>query len=86
VLVSGRLITIDGVNFASEQTIFPRIKASLTATVYLSPLTEGATAGATPAGPATTTPTGAPTAPPADGSTPPPAPAPTPTPTAVATP
>ena len=88
VLVNGRLITIDGVNFASEQLIFPRIKASLTATVYLSPLTEGATAGATPAGPSTT-PAG--TTPPATGttpagSTPAPAPTSTPTPTAVATP
>jgi Tfp pilus assembly protein PilO len=87
VLVNGRLITIEGVNFSSDTTIFPRIKAELTATVYLSPLSQGATAGATPAGPATapTTPAAAPaTTPPADGSTP--APAPTPTPTATATP
>jgi Tfp pilus assembly protein PilO len=84
VVVNGRLITIEGVNFSSDPTIFPRIKAELTATVYLSPLTQGATAGATPAGPATTTPAAAPVAPPADGSAP--APAPTPTPTAVATP
>ncbi len=85
VLVNGRLITIEGVNFSSDTTIFPRVKAELTATVYLSPLTQGATAGATPAGPATapTTPAAAPTTPPpADGSTP----APAPTPTAVATP
>jgi Tfp pilus assembly protein PilO len=87
VLVNGRLITIEGVNFSSDTTIFPRIKAELTATVYLSPLSQGATAGATPAGPATspTTPATAPTTtPPADGSTP--APTPTPTPTATATP
>jgi len=86
VLVNGRLITIEGVNFSSDTTIFPRIKAELTATVYLSPLSQGATAGATPAGPATapTTPAATPTTPPADGSTP--APAPTPTPTATATP
>ena len=51
VVVSGRLVTIDGVKFASEQQIFPKIKAELTATVYLSPLGQGATAGATPAGP-----------------------------------
>jgi Tfp pilus assembly protein PilO len=89
VLVNGRLITIEGVNFSSDTTIFPRIKAELTATVYLSPLAQGATAGATPAGPATapTTPaaTPAPATPPAGGSTPP-APAPAPTPTAAATP
>ena len=51
VVVNGRLVTIEGVNFSSDPTIFPRIKAELTATVYLSPLTQGATAGATPAGP-----------------------------------
>jgi Tfp pilus assembly protein PilO len=88
VVVNGRLITIEGVNFSSDTTIFPRIKAALTATVYLSPLTQGETAGATPAGPATTTPAAAPaapgTTPPATGTTP--APAPTPTPTAAATP
>jgi Tfp pilus assembly protein PilO len=88
VVVNGRLITIEGVNFSSDTTIFPRIKAELKATVYLSPLTQGETAGATPAGPATTTPAATPaapgTTPPAAGSTP--APAPTPTPTAVATP
>jgi Tfp pilus assembly protein PilO len=86
VLVNGRLITIEGVNFSSDTTIFPRVKAELKATVYLSPLGQGATAGATPAGPATTptTPAAAPTTPPAGGSTP--APAPAPTPTATATP
>jgi hypothetical protein len=52
VLVSGRLITVEGVRFASEPELFPRIKAEVTATVYLSPKTEGATAGATPQGPA----------------------------------
>ena len=83
VLVNGRLITIQSVDFSSDQAIFPRIRASLTATVYLSPLSQGATAGATPAGPGTapTTPAAAPaTTPPADGS------APAPTPTAAATP
>jgi Tfp pilus assembly protein PilO len=85
VLVNGRLITIEGVNFSSDTEIFPRIKAELTATVYLSPLSQGSTAGATPAGPATppTTPAAAPTtAPPATT----PTPAPAPTPTATATP
>jgi hypothetical protein len=72
-------VTVDGVNFTSDPTLFPRIKAELTATVYLAPRTEGATAGATPQGPPTTTP--ASTTPPADsGSTP------TPAPTAAATP
>jgi Tfp pilus assembly protein PilO len=84
VVVNGRLVTIEGVNFSSDPTIFPRVKASLTATVYLSPLTQGETAGATPAGPAATTPAAAPV--PADGAAPPSDTAPTPAPTAVATP
>src|SRR5688572_10441844 len=86
VLVNGRLITIEGVNFSSDTEIFPRIKAELTATVYLSPLSQGETAGATPAGPSTapTTPAAAPaTTPPPTTS---PTPAPAPTPTAAATP
>jgi Tfp pilus assembly protein PilO len=80
VVVNGRLVTIDGVNFSSDPLIFPRIKAELKATVYLSPLSQGATAGATPAGPATTTPAAAPA--PTDGT----APATPPAPTAVVTP
>jgi hypothetical protein len=79
VVVNGRLVTIEGVNFASDPLIFPRIKAELKATVYLSPLAQGETAGATPAGPATTTPAST-TPAPSDGSTPAPAP------TAAATP
>ena len=82
VLVSGRLISVDSVSWASDPGIFPGVRAEVTATVYLSPLTQGVTAGATPAGPAPTTPTT-----PA-GSTPAPAPAPVPAaaPTATATP
>jgi hypothetical protein len=80
VMVNGRLVTIEGVSFSSDTTIFPRIKAELKATVYLSPSVEGETAGATPTGPAPTTPAAAPA--PADGS----APAATPAPTAAATP
>jgi hypothetical protein len=82
VLVSGRLISVDGVSWASDPEIFPAVRAEVTATVYLSPLTQGVTAGATPAGPAPTTPTT-----PAE-STPAPAPAPVPAaaPTATATP
>jgi Tfp pilus assembly protein PilO len=79
VVVGGRLITIESVSYSSDQTIFPRIKAELTATIYLSPKVEGTTAGATPEGPPATTPASTPTDPAA------PAPA-APTPTAVATP
>jgi Tfp pilus assembly protein PilO len=81
VVVNGRLVTIEGVTFASDPQIFPRIKAELTATVYLSPLAQGAAAGATPQGPAATTPAST-TPAPSEGSTP----APTPAPTAAATP
>jgi len=52
VLVNGRLITVQGVRFSSEPELFPRIRAEVTATVYLSPKLEGTTAGATPQGPA----------------------------------
>jgi Pilus assembly protein, PilO len=56
VLVSGRLVTVESVRWTSDETIFPRIRAEITATVYLSPKTQGVTAGATPQGPATGTP------------------------------
>src|SRR4051812_18763305 len=54
VIVSGRLVTIDGVKYSSDPQISPRIKAEVTATVYLSPKAQGATAGATATGPAAT--------------------------------
>jgi hypothetical protein len=57
--VRGRLLTVDGVEFASEPDIFPKIRATVTATVYLAPTIEGATAGATPGGPAVTPPSSA---------------------------
>jgi type IV pilus assembly protein PilO len=54
VLVSGRLVTVEGVKWSSDGEIFPHIRAEIKATIYLSPKAEGATAGATPQGPATT--------------------------------
>jgi Tfp pilus assembly protein PilO len=80
VVVSGRLITVDGVRFSSATDLFPRITAEVTATVYLSPKAQGTTAGATPGGPAPA-PGAQPT--PASGSTPT---TPSPAPTATATP
>jgi Tfp pilus assembly protein PilO len=80
VLVSGRLLTVESVRWASDSEIFPRIRAEVTAMVYLSPLTQGVTAGATPEGPAPTTPAGTETAPAET------APATAPAPTATATP
>jgi Tfp pilus assembly protein PilO len=84
VVVSGRLITIEGVKFASDPLLFPKITAEMTATVYLAPKAEGMTAGATPQGPAPapgteTTPASTPASTP-DGTTTPSAPTATATP------
>ncbi len=80
VVVSGRLVTIDGVKFESNPELFPRVTAEMNATIYLSPKTQGTTAGATPQGPAPA---------PGSGTTPAAAPestSPSPAPTATATP
>jgi hypothetical protein len=77
VLVSGRLLTVEGIRWSSDEALFPKIRAEIKATIYLSPKSQGVTAGATPTGPSTTTPAGTT---PTDGSTP------TSTPTATATP
>jgi hypothetical protein len=79
VVVNGRLVTIDSVNYTSDPVLFPRLRAEIKATVYLSPKVEGATAGATPQGPAATTPATTPAATPAPST-------PSPAPTAAATP
>jgi hypothetical protein len=49
--VKGRLMTIDRLTFKSDR--FPVITAEVTSTVYLSPKSQGTTAGATPQGPGT---------------------------------
>jgi hypothetical protein len=77
VLVSGRLVTVEGIRWSSDEAIFPQIRAEITATIYLSPKSQGVTAGATPTGPSTTPPAGTT---PTDGTTP------TSAPTATATP
>lgn len=66
--VEGRLMTIDGLTF--DASTFPTVKAEVRATVYLAPKGEGATAGATAAGPSTTSTAAAPAAPPAPASAP----------------
>jgi Type II secretion system (T2SS), protein M len=48
--VRGRLLTIDSLTLTP--TSFPQMEAQVSATVYLSPKTQGVTAGATPQGPA----------------------------------
>jgi hypothetical protein len=80
VVVNGRLVTIEGVSYSSDSELFPKIKASLTATVYLTPKAQGVTAGATPQGPGVTT------TPAAAEGTPAPSSTPSPAPTAAATP
>jgi Tfp pilus assembly protein PilO len=69
VLVSGRLLTIEGVSWASDSEIFPRLRAEVSATIYLSPSAQGVTAGATPQGPAPATPASTTTPAPAPAAT-----------------
>lgn len=64
--VTGRLLTIDGLRLEPDTTGFPNIKATVQATSYLVSPLEGATGGATPAGPADAAGV---TAPPADPTT-----------------
>jgi type II secretory pathway pseudopilin PulG len=51
-LISGRLMTINAINLSPGATGFPQITASVSATTYIVPATQGALGGATPAGPA----------------------------------
>jgi type II secretory pathway pseudopilin PulG len=51
-LISGRLMTINGINLAPAASGFPQITASISATTYIVPASEGTFGGATPAGPA----------------------------------
>lgn len=46
VSVSGRLMTLNGINFAAASSGFPHITATITATTYLLPATESLTTGA----------------------------------------
>jgi hypothetical protein len=52
-LISGRLMTINGINLSPGATGFPQISATISATTYIVPASQGAFGGATPAGPAT---------------------------------
>jgi Tfp pilus assembly protein PilO len=66
VVVSGRLVTVEGVKYTSDPQSFPALKAELKATIYLAPASQGTAAGASPQGPSATTPAaGAPSTPPA---------------------
>jgi hypothetical protein len=52
-LISGRLMTINGMSLAPAATGFPQITANISATTYIVPASEGAFDGATAAGPST---------------------------------
>jgi hypothetical protein len=52
VSVSGRFMTIDGISLGAGSGGFPHIKASVAATTYLLPASQGLTDGATASGPA----------------------------------
>ena len=53
--IRGRLMTINAINLVPGPTGFPQITATVSATTYIVPPTEGAFGGATPAGPAPST-------------------------------
>jgi hypothetical protein len=67
-LVSGRLISIDGIVFGEGGKGFPKVTATIAATTYLVPSEQGVLAGATAEAPAAGTPS---TPAPASGSAPP---------------
>jgi hypothetical protein len=54
-LISGRLMTLNAINLAPGGNGFPQINATISATDYIVPATEGPFGGATPAGPAPST-------------------------------
>lgn len=53
--VSGRLMSLNGITLAPNTTGFPQVTATVSATTYLLPASEGLVNGATPAGPASST-------------------------------
>ncbi|HET7177226.1 MAG TPA: hypothetical protein VFI63_00915 [Solirubrobacterales bacterium] len=55
VAVDGRLITVNGFKLEPGPNGFPELKASFSVTTYLTPPSQGATAGATPGAPAPST-------------------------------
>jgi hypothetical protein len=50
--VRGRLVTVDGFALDASRLGFPRVKATVSATAYIVPESEGIMGGATPQGPA----------------------------------
>jgi hypothetical protein len=66
-IVSGRLITVGGISMVEGSDTFPQVKATVAATAYLLPQSQGLFAGATSQGPAGA---GAATPAPSSGGTP----------------
>lgn len=57
VAVDGRLVTVNGFALNADSNLgFPHLDATFSVTTYLTPPSQGATAGATPAAPSTATP------------------------------
>jgi type II secretory pathway pseudopilin PulG len=54
IVVSGRLMTVNGISFSAAPQGFPQITANVSATTYLEQPSQGLLAGATSAGPAGT--------------------------------
>jgi type II secretory pathway pseudopilin PulG len=52
--VSGRLMTLDAISLGAAPSGFPQITASISATTYLLPASQGLLNGATPGGPSST--------------------------------
>jgi hypothetical protein len=71
-VVSGRLVTIDGISFGKGNFGFPQVKATMNVTTYLVPQSQGLFAGATVQGPAGGT-SATPVAPASSGASAPPA-------------
>lgn len=78
VAVHGRLLLVDGIALTAGQDGFPTMKATIAASAYLLPVSQGLFDGATPQGPSVATPT--PSQPVSTGSTAAPTPAATVTP------
>ena len=54
IVVRGRLITVDSLNWKADAEAWPKLTAEIHATVYLAPKAEGVSGGATPQGPGAT--------------------------------
>jgi Tfp pilus assembly protein PilO len=73
IVVRGRLLTIESFSFERPDVASDKLKADVTATIYLTPADQGTTAGATPQGPSpATAPSASPSTPSSTSTAPPP--------------